>query len=223
MRRKRALIVGIAAAVVGLSIVRIDSKPSDFSPLVLGKERAPLRVLLLGTSLSSNAAWPADLIREVDERCGIDISITVVAAPGMTSDWGVRALDGIDVQKVDLLVVEFAINDARFVVGVPMDRSRANVSTLLTALGPRPPPASVLLVTNPATGVDRLFRWRLNSYYAAHREVAADSGAVIIDGTDRWSERLNGVRDGIHPDPKVESSIYTPLLVDHLCGRQPSS
>lgn len=226
----------VRAAVLGLLLATLvavavpwpappPAAPRDVVVLADNPPNPPFAALAFGSSLTLRAKWPAGIARALAD-CGIPIDVTVVARPGHGSPDAGRQLDAAPGEAFHLAFVEFAINDADLLDGVSRATSLANHRAFLAAVRDRYPGIAVVLITtNPVSGLQRLKRPTLRSYYDLYPILAAEAGASLFDGVSRWSlaaGRKGALPDGLHPDPQVEADLYkAPLagLVARVFGR----
>lgn len=164
----------------------------------------PAQILAFGTSLTARAPWPEDLGDTLSACLGHPVQMARVAQNGMGSAWALEQLDRVIAARPDLVLVEFAINDADLLDGVSLRRSRAQHADLLAGLRRALPDTRVLLMTmNPVSGPLRhLQRPRLGAYYGMYHELAAAHGAGLADLYPRWqASGPADLPDGLHPAP----------------------
>lgn len=190
----------------------------------------PLSIIAFGTSLTANYDWPEALGRDLGACLARPLAVQTVAVPGQGSAWalevGLAQLDAhiAATGPADLVLVEFAINDADLLDGVSLARSRSQHVALLTQVQDRLAPggAILLMTTNPTEGLLRwLQRPRLEAYYQMYPELAAQAGAGLVDFTPRWRAAMSAterplLRDGVHPYPETARSLMVPVLVNMI-------
>jgi acyl-CoA thioesterase-1 len=111
--------------------------------------RGTKTVLVLGDSLSEGfgldprEAWPALVVQRLRE---IDPKFQIVNASvnGGTSEGGVRRLPSYLMRKIDVFVLELGINDA--FRGVPVERMRDNLQSMVDQVKATNPNAAVIIV-----------------------------------------------------------------------------
>lgn len=179
----------------------------------------PLRILAFGTSLTARALWPERLAAELSRCLGRPVSADRIARPGAGSDWALTLVRRANDVAPDIVILEFAINDADLLDGVSVETSILQHRELIDRLsGTKAPPAIILMTTNPvAAGWRWLQRPWLGNYYLAYRRLAAETGAGLADLWPRWT--LPGPGDGLHPDPEDEADLATPVLLTIIGDR----
>lgn len=187
--------------------------PAD-SPLARAQlPDRPLRIVALGTSLTARSVWPEGLASELARCLGRKVSVIRIAKPGAGSDWGLTQVTKVLEARPDIVVLEFAINDADVLDGVSLDGSVARHLQLIGRLtGGQGHPAILLMTTNPTLSPWRsLQRPWLGDYYMAYRALAAQTGSGLADLWPRWASSIAG--DGLHPDPGAEAALAVPVLL----------
>lgn len=212
-----------AFAVIGADTDRPEGdRPSPAAPEAAEGAK---KVALFGTSLLSAGSWRGDITTRLTACRGAPVDLQILAKPGASSDWGVEQLDRL--AGVDLVIVEFAINDASLWRGAPFSQSRANHLKIIQAA--KEAGATVFLATmNPAFGTKALARPGLGAYYAMYRELAGTEDIGLIDDAPRW--RAMGedwlraaIPDDLHPTDKAMAEIagrsFEAALAPFLCPR----
>ena len=217
------LIVGLGI-VLG-SLLMFSSYPrvaADRPPLpFVLKDKAPLTIVFMGTSLTAaSGGWPALVAQSLEACRPNSVQALRIARGGATSAWGVSQLETVIALAPDLVVLEFAINDADLRRGISLTASEANHRAIVTRLKLRLPEVPIILMTtNPAIGLRRLLRPRLPAYYALYHKLSLETGAGLIDLTPRWltSPTLaQDLTDGIHPSPAAAASVVVPVVTAYL-------
>ena len=176
----------------------------------------PLKVVAFGTSLTAKNDWPDALVPRLETCRGAPVEILRIARPGAGSDWGETVLDEVIAAAPDLVLMEFAINDADIRDGQSLAAARATHDRMLDALKAGLPEARVLLLTmNHASGLRGLARPWLASHYAQYRDLADAHGTGLLDLYPRWRDAAPETRtlaDGLHPsDAQVQAVLLDPL------------
>ena len=200
---------------------------SETEVLPMGK--TPLRIVALGTSLTRNALWPDDLARALTACSGRPVLVTRIAEVGENSAWGLTQAQAVAALTPDLVLIEFAINDADLRDGLSLDAALDAHLRLLDVLAAEAPAARPVLMTmNRAFGLRGLLRPWLGAHYAQYRRLAAERDIGLIDLAPLWSAAPatgpDGVRllpDGLHPTDAAVAHIALPSLVTELGRRLP--
>lgn len=224
MRAGRVMIACALAAVLlmgawGLTMDRPAPPPQDrIIALGLPADR-PLRLTVLGTSLSHDEPWTAQLETVLAECLRHPVALSVVARPGAAIDWGLLQIATVAQSRPDLVLVEFAINDADLRDGHGLGAAHRMHGELLTGLRTAHPRTVLYLVTmSPARGLRGLVRPRLGAHYRQYARLAQDHGTGLADLYPRWLALPRSARgldaDGLHPDPQVAAALIVPALAD---------
>ncbi len=221
MKKKIALV----SAFVLLSSCGVDTGETDGGSESNVSTRDDRRVVLfLGTSLTAglglneDQAYPA-LIQSKIDSVRLDFRVLNSGVSGETSAGGLRRIDWLLRNPVDVLVVELGANDG--LRGQDVDALKANLGEIVDRTRAVYPDARVAIVgmeAPPNFGQDYTDRFR-----AVFTEVAAEKAAVFIpfllDGV-AGVDSLNQ-QDGIHPTARgqeiVADNIWEellPVLVD---------
>ena len=142
-----------------------------------------------------------------------------MAKAGANSDWGLAQVPGIVALSPDLVLIEFAINDADMLDGVALERSRGNLRAIIAGVRDSRPEALIVIAsTNPVSGLRGAKRPFLAEYYTAARAVAGETGAAFFDGTARWraDPQPGDLSDGLHPADAATARVIVPALVTFL-------
>jgi lysophospholipase L1-like esterase len=180
---------------------------------------APIRIVLAGTSLTNRGSW-AERLEDRLQRCRPGaVRLERISQPGANSVWGevhIRERLSQPSNRVDLLILEFSINDSSLFRGVPLAESASVLDTILQTADAAGVP--VLLATmSPAWGINGLERPGQIAYRGLYRERAAASGAALLDTIAAWralssEERRLLVPDGLHPTKEAMERIHMPAL-----------
>jgi acyl-CoA thioesterase I len=215
------LLLAVAAAVLAVAFVPRPPREVADRPLAqMTLEEGPLRIVAFGTSLTHGETW-TDAVRAGLETClGHPVALDVVALPGAGSDWALGAVGEVMDHAPDLVLMEFAINDADSLDGLSLARSREAHLSLVETLQAGPSGPQVLLMTmSPAHGLRGLVRPRLGAFYGAYAEIAEVTGAGLLDLYPRWLAEARAVRtfpDGIHPPQDTAAAVIVPPLLAHV-------
>ena len=152
--------------------------------------------LTAGYGLDPDEAYPA-LIQKKLDQAGRPWRVVYAGLSGETTAGGLRRLDWILRQRVDLFVIELGGNDG--LRGIAPATTRANLETMIKRVRQRYPDVTVVIAgmqmpTNMGPA-------HTEAFAAIYPEVARNSGAVLIPFL---LEGVGGVPslnlpDGIHP------------------------
>lgn len=213
-----AVIAGLGSLFL-YSPVPKEAADRQLSPLSL-TGMAPVTLVFMGTSLTAGDPWP-DLVVERLQACITHpLRAQRIAEGGVTSAWGLSRIEAAIAVVPDLVLLEFAINDADLRRGLSLSESRDNHRAMLARLKDGLPKARIILMTtNPATGLRRLLRPRLAAYYAFYRDLAAEMDVGLIDLYPRWlalPQAAQGLTDGVHPSPHSAAAVIVPVVTAYL-------
>lgn len=177
---------------------------------------------VVGTSLTAASSWPGLLDARLDACLGIPVAVQVIAEPGATSAWGLAQRDRIVAARPDLVLVEFAINDADVGIGMPLRESRATHEALIRSIrSGRADTVIVLVTTNPARGPMASRRPALPAYYALYRDLAQRLDLGLADLTSRWQAHPDlaaALPDGLHPTDVAAAETVVPALAQVIAA-----
>ncbi|MCP5488044.1 MAG: arylesterase [Verrucomicrobia bacterium] len=176
----------------------------------------PTRVVFLGDSLTAgygltpDQAYPA-LLEQALRREGYEVTCINAGLSGDTTAGGVRRLDWLLRQPVDLLVVALGANDA--LRGFPVEHTEKNLQAIMDEVQARQPTARVLLLgmlAPPNLGV----RYG-NAFVGMYRSLATHP--VVIGFMPFLLKGVAGVAaynqaDGIHPTAEGQRMIASEVL-----------
>ena len=212
------LVVGLWAWPLWQGPVQHVGPPQDvvLAPRALP---TPLRITVLGTSLSHNAPWTASLAQALMACLG-PAEITVIARPGAGVLWGQGQVDTVAATLPDLVLVEFAINDADLRDGLTRARADTEMRALLAELAHALPQAALVEMTmSPAQGARGLLRPGLGARYGDVIARAGDGSQGAIDLYARWRalpRDARGLSDGLHPDPQIATEVTVAPIRDYI-------
>jgi acyl-CoA thioesterase I len=186
-----------------------------------GIPTGPLRITLLGTSLTALPDWPDQLAEALGACLSAPVVITRVAAPGRAIDWGLTQLDNVVASHPDIVLVEFAINDSDLRDGLRLSDSADMHRTLIAGLRQNLPDVRIALMTmSPAEGIRGWLRPYLAAHVAQYRVLAATQNIGLVDLYPRWlalpSAARGLARDGLHPAPEIAAQVILPVLVPYI-------
>lgn len=200
----------LAAALIAAAVAPASVAPAG------GK---PFNVVTFGTSITARGGWQKPLAHALSQCMKRPVSVRAIGGPGQGSEWGLANVGRVNALKPDLVIVEFAINDADLRNWISPRSSRHNMMLLAQRLEAGPSqPRVVLMTTNPVIGWKRLLRPRLERYYAEYHRVSAKRRVGLANGQNAWSD-LTGrqlaqaIPDGTHPRPAVFTKIMVPHIV----------
>jgi acyl-CoA thioesterase-1 len=207
MKRQRVSIVAAIAAFC------LSAGPSTVADNAASAAPAPLRIVVLGDSLSAgyglprSAAFPEVLERALKAR-GHDVAIVNAGVSGDTTTGGLERLDWSVPEGTDAVIVELGAND--MLRGVDPAIPRRALETIVSRLKARG--VAVMLAGMYASrnlGPDYTGR-----FDAIYRDLAQKYGLVLypffLDGVA--GERDLNLPDGLHPTAKGIEIIVERIL-----------
>ena len=191
--------------------------------------RPPLRIITLGTSLTAGGGWQEPLRSALESCFERTVEVVNMGRNGATSTWGLSQAQRVAEQRPDILLIEFAVNDAALYRWVSLDGSRRAVAEIAaTVRAHRPDVRIIMMQMNPIRGWRAWLRPRRAQFEQAHRELARELGAEHVDFSSHWNslsdaERTAAIPDGTHPVASATRRIVVPELVrlvsNGACGR----
>lgn len=216
------LMVSLFLALLGFVLLpRGEPLPQDVR-LEVEWRGDPLRIVVFGTSLSASPqVWPDRVAASLSECSNREVLVERMAAPGMGSAWALGQIEALTVLEPDVVLIEFAINDADVLDGVSLNQAAEQHGELLIGLREAlPDAASVLMTMSPAQGPRGWVRPWLANHYGQYRSLAEEFGVGLIDLYPRWQamdrDRRGLASDGLHPDPDTAARVIVPLIVEYL-------
>ncbi len=228
--------VALLASLVGAYLYGVIGAPltpyrqlySHLQPPAQASTESPKRILFLGTSLTHAGSWVDELRQALQGCAGEAVQVVKLAVPGNVSRRGLAMLRDYLAEgpPIDLLFVEFSINDASLYRGTPLYLSRRNHEAILGLVN-RQRTQVVLSTMNPAWGRNARERPGLARYQALYRELAQVYGLGLIDTSVLWrrltpAQRAQWLPDGLHPTPAGMRAVALPALIEGLrpllCG-----
>jgi len=155
--------------------------------------------LTAGYGVDPDEAYPALIQKKIDEA-QLPWRVVNAGLSGETTAGGLRRLDWILRQRVDIFVIELGGNDG--LRGIAPANTRANLETMIARVRQRYPDAKVIIAgMQMPTNMGPEHR---QAFAAIYPEIAEASGTLLIPFLlDRvgGDPRLNQP-DGIHPTPE---------------------
>jgi acyl-CoA thioesterase-1 len=224
----RALLpLAVALVALLLFLWRIGAFLSGDPPqtrvdLALPPPPQPLRILALGTSLTQRGDWTEVLGERLTACRGAPVVVTKLALSGASSRWGEPALEReLKIGPVpDLVLIEFAVNDAHLGRLVSPAESRRRHTAMIEA-AQRAGASVALLTMTKVHGLEAAQRPFLAVYRSQYGLLAETTGASVIDTLPPWKqlseEMLRAyVPDGSHPTAEAMRTLLVPALLSAL-------
>lgn len=220
------LILVVAALLGGVLLLMLGGKaaaPGNRSPEALVQMPDMPRVAILGTSLSAYGSWPDAVEGALTACVKRPVAMEVHAKGGATSAFGLAQADAVAASRPDIVLIEFAINDADLRRLTSIRRSLETHRAIISRLRSDLPQARLLLMTTNGTyGVKSLLRPFLPRYDAQYRFLADDEGVGLIDLSPAWDSYVRdagwhmALPDGVHPTGAAQSAVTVPAVTSML-------
>jgi len=230
----------IIASAITIPLLALSVVAGESSQLVTNLEAGkPQTIVTYGTSLTAGGAWVRQL-REALQTNYPGLATVINSGKGaMWSKWGVDNLASNVIQKTpDIVLIEFAINDAYLPYKTPVEDARRNLETMIDRILQSKADTEIILMTmNPPIGIHLERRPDYKDYYQMYRDVARERKLQLIDHYLNWERVLakdkdlfnKYVPDGIHPGPEGCREVITPAMLKALgvnvepTGHKPSA
>jgi acyl-CoA thioesterase-1 len=190
------------------------------SALIGHSRRDALRLATFGTSLTAGNLWQSDLKDRLTECLQLRIEVLNRGKSGATSGWGAQNAARVIAVRPNVVVVEFAINDAFNPYAISLEKSYQDTVSIVNALRNGLPAAKIwLMTTNPAFTSDRP---HLADYYAQYRSLASALDVGLIDLFPIWLTALaadGGERlmpDRLHPTREGYREVAISPMARHI-------
>ena len=176
-----------------------------------GAGDAPARVVFLGTSLTAglgllrDAERYTEVLQAMADSAHLPVELVNAGVSGETSAGGLRRLEWVLAEPLDVLVVELGANDG--LRGIPVAAMRENLAEIVRRGRARWPDLRVLLVSMeapPNLGPRYTADFR-ETFPAVAREEGAELAPFLLDGVAGVAS-LNQ-EDRIHPNPEGHRRI----------------
>jgi lysophospholipase L1-like esterase len=184
----------------------------------------PVRVLLVGTSLTAQTGWSDHLHSQLSSCRPAGVTVERLAKPGANSRWGLAALTErlATGPAPDLMVIEFSINDASLWRGMTIGKSRERHMAMLD-LAAKAGIVTWLATMSPAYGRDALERPGQIAYRGLYFELAREYELGLMAHVPLWQrlsadQRRLAIPDNLHPTRTVMENITVPAMLDSLAA-----
>jgi len=222
-------VIKLILIISGFAFCMANSAQSNFiKNIEAGKEQT---VVVYGTSLSSGRngrVWMNEVIRLLNEKYSGTVTYHLTGKGGRWSTWGVQNIeDSVLKKKPNVVMIEFAINDASCLNETSLDLAQLNLEYMVDRIKLFDPDCEVILqVMNMAVGKSAIFRPNLETYYGMVREMARKKNLLLIDHYQNWLNILEKgedyflefVPDGLHPNTRGATEVIAPFIVKRLKG-----
>lgn len=183
------------------------------------------KIVCFGTSLTEGSGWVKMLQKELPEYHVINFG-----KGGMNSNWGVKNLKWVLWFKPEIVLMEFAINDASILTEYykPVNQFQSSINLQRMIYDFKVNGIEVyLMVMNPPLDINIYERNpaedrpEYNEYYELHKAIAIINNIPFIDLTAEWNKLsredfLWFCPDGLHPNELGSRGITVPTILKQL-------
>ena len=155
--------------------------------------------LTAGFGLEENESFPS-LIEDKIDSLGLDYTVVNAGLSGETTSGGLKRIDWVMRQKVDVFILELGAND--MLRGLPLDETRKNLSEIISTVKAKNPDVIIGLcemMAAPNMGEDYV-----KGFSKIYRDLASSSEITLIPfflkGVAGNEDLL--LEDGKHPNAK---------------------
>lgn len=183
-------------------------------------------IVVYGTSLTANAAWPDALKSALRKKYGGKVTLINAAKGGMDSRWGLANVGNRVIRKQpDAVFIEFTINDALQASLLSVRESRSNLQTMVGLIrAARPGCEIIVMIMNPPTGQPLAQRPRFQDYAAGYRQATNKNHWRLIDFSPTWQQLIKRqpaqwnayAPDGLHPNKQASREVILPKLLKEI-------
>ena len=193
------------------------------------QQESSLRVVALGTSHTARGGWQQPLADALTRCLATHVDVLNHGKSGANSHWGVTEAARISPAQPDVVLIEFAANDASLHGGVSISRSRENITTIVNELRTKRPTVRIILMAmNPVSGMRGALRPLLDRYDDLYRDLAETLHVEFVDHRPAWHTMSAGalraaIPDGLHPSERTAAEVIVPALTERICGSRASN
>jgi len=230
-------IAAIACAVFLSNSLRADDSTAKgplpvtiFKNLEVGKKQT---VILYGTSLTAAAEWPKAVKSYFDRQFPGLVTFVNAAQSGQESNWGVTNLQRrVLARNPDLVFIEFSVNDAATKHNISIEKSEANLDSMVKTLRGQNPKIDIVIMTmnpgwdspnEPSHKKYASDRPHLADYYDVYRKYAHEHNLPLVDIYPLWTRLQQTdeakfkkwLPEGLHPIPEASLAVTWPAI-EHL-------
>jgi len=225
------LMLGAPLAIAADTSAKEPLPINVFKNLESGKKQT---VILYGTSLTINGEWSKAVKNYFDQQFPGLVTFVNGAQSGQESNWGVTNLQKrVLSRNPDLVFIEFSVNDAATKHDISLEKSEANLDTMVKALRQQNPQVDIVVLTmnpgwdspdEPSHKKYASDRPHLAEYYAVYRKYAHDHDLPLVDIYPLWAslQQTNEAKfhkwlpEGLHPMPEASLTVTWPAIEQTL-------
>lgn len=204
-------------------VVFIGATGSRTSDATLAPANGTVTILALGTSLTANYGWPQRLAQVLSQCLVRQVEIEVLAVPGANSEQAERQFNSRRIPRPDIVLVEFASNDADILNGVTLSQSRRNHNALVARIHADAEHSKIVLMTmNPVFELRGWLRPKLGDYNTMYSDLATSKNLNLADLNKDWNVLLAAtghkkhLQDGLHPTQVSANKVILPVLLGRI-------
>jgi acyl-CoA thioesterase I len=221
----------------------VPERSGRFLPRTVARlrSRQPIRLVVLGDSISTGAnasafirdepftpAYPQLVTRGLEALGASRVTLMNLSVGGMTSSWGVTRIPEVIVDKPDLLIIAFGMNDALRLDsgGVLPERYAQNMREMISTTRQALPNCEIILVATMLGNPDWYFLEQ--SRFGAFREVLRKlegPGVAVADITSFWADLLQRksfddlTGNGLNHPNDFGHEVYSQVILQALRSR----
>ena len=144
-------------------------------------------MVAFGTSLTALGAWTQLTRTWLQGKYPGLAAVYNEGASGHSSKYGLSIIHNVTRHKPDLVLIEFAMNDAYYPArdgyteGVPVDTSKINLGIIVDSIKAVNPACEIFVQTmDEPLGIHRVRRPNILAYYQGYRDLAKAKGWGIV-------------------------------------------
>lgn len=221
---KDAIKYSFAAIIFCMTAMMASAQDKVIKKLESGENQ---RIVVYGTSLSaSKEGWAAMLESSLNALYPGKVEVINSAQAAMWSTWGVENLrERVLEQKPDMVIIEFAMNDAYLPYATSVEAARLNLEYMVYRVRELYPDCSIILqVMNMPIAEHKAQRPNIELYNNLYRKEVRKLKVTLIDHYDYWvsilkkgeKEFYRYVPDGIHPNITAQKELVLPHILKAL-------
>ena len=189
-----------------------------------------IRVVCIGTSLTSGGGWTVPLQSELQKWTAIPVQTVNRGIGGAASDVGVRNIANYIACDPSIVLMEFGMNDAHVAKGIEPSQAVANARQIIDAIKAAKPGCIVALMTTNTAWQDpansdhagnNIDPGKLQRNYNAYHNMAFTADGRVFRAVDlqgyfdalEESFPTSTALDGVHP-----SASSWLLMVPHIAA-----
>jgi len=160
--------------------------------------------LTAGYGLDENESFPSILEDRIDSL-KLDYSVVNAGLSGETTSGGLKRIDWVMKQKVDIFFLELGAND--MLRGLPVDQTRKNLSEIISIVKAKNPNVIIALceMMAPPNMGDTYVKEFRNIYKDLSSEADVEFIPFFLDGVAGNEDLL--LKDGKHPNAKGQMIV----------------